>query len=267
MTQTEYILGSDNTLGRRQLAYLEVLYDQPTRRVLADVEIGPGSRCLDVGSGAGSTARWLAEHVGPTGRVTAVDIAPDHLVGVGNLVVRQHDINDGVPEGGPFDLIHARLVLMHLSRRVELLSMLVDGLAPGGWIVIGEAQEYGTHPDEVVSAPNVADVAVFNRVVDTTINVVGRGGGIDYEWVNGLGGRLVDAGLVDVRGLKHRALTSGGMAGGMLNANYVRQVQPLVLDAGVTEADLARFYELSLDPAFVSWAMPLTYFSGRKPGP
>jgi len=154
---------------------------------------------------------------------------------------------------------------MHLPRREDLLRMLVDALRPGGRLVIAEAEEYGTRPTEVVSARSTADVQVFNRVIDATINTVGRGAGIDYEWVHRLGGLLVDAGLDDVRATAYRSTTAGGLPGGMLNANYVRQVQSLVLETGVTEQELSRFYELSSDPDFLTWAMPLTYFAGRKP--
>ena len=265
MTETDYVLDSASTLGRQQLSCLETLYDGLTEQFLVEVGVGAGSRCLDIGAGAGSISQWLAQRVGPDGRVVAVDIAADHLTGTANLSVVRHDINDGVPDGGPYDLIHARLVLMHLPRREELLRMLVDALRPGGRLVIGEAEEYGTRPTEVLSARSSTDVQVFNRVVNATINTVGRAAGIDYEWVHRLGGALVDAGLDEVRASAFRSTTAGGLAGAALNANYVRQVQSLVLDAGVTEQELSRFYELSSDPEFRTWAMPLTYFTGRKP--
>lgn len=263
MSQTEYVLKSDSALGLRQLGYLELLYDEPTKRFLADLDIEPGSRCLDIGAGAGSISRWLAERTGPIGSVVAIDIAPDHLEGGRNLVNERHDINGGLPDGGPFDLIHARLVLMHLARREELLAELIEGLAPGGWLVLGEAETYGTSPRDILSARTQADVEVFNHVVNVTFDI-GRTAGIDYEWARRLGGLLVDAGLVDVRAVAYAAMTSGGRAGGMLTANYIRQVQSLVLDAGVTESELARFYELSLDPEFCSWMMPLVYYAARK---
>ena len=35
-----------------------------------------------------------------------------------------------------WDLIHERLVLVHIPRRLEVLDRLVEALAPGGWIVL-----------------------------------------------------------------------------------------------------------------------------------
>ncbi len=57
-------------------------------------------------------ATWLAERVGPTGSVLATDLKPQHIPGRANLESREHDVRtDDLP--GSFDLIHARLVLMH----------------------------------------------------------------------------------------------------------------------------------------------------------
>jgi hypothetical protein len=44
------------------------------RRYLAALGIQKGWHCLEVGAGHGVVARWLAEQVGPTGRVVATDI-------------------------------------------------------------------------------------------------------------------------------------------------------------------------------------------------
>ena len=43
------------------------------------------------------------------------------------------------PPPGPFDLIHARLVLVHVPRRREALAAMVELLRPGGWLVVEDA--------------------------------------------------------------------------------------------------------------------------------
>jgi 2-polyprenyl-3-methyl-5-hydroxy-6-metoxy-1,4-benzoquinol methylase len=50
------------------------LYDPTSRRVLQDTGIAPGWRCLEVGGGGGSVARWMAERVGLTGSVLCTDL-------------------------------------------------------------------------------------------------------------------------------------------------------------------------------------------------
>ncbi len=43
------------------------------------VGIQPGWRVLDAASGSGSFLPWLAELVGPDGRLAALDLAPDNV--------------------------------------------------------------------------------------------------------------------------------------------------------------------------------------------
>jgi hypothetical protein len=50
------------------------LFDAGTIRHLESCGIGTGWRCLEIGGGGGSIARWLADRVGPSGRVVATDI-------------------------------------------------------------------------------------------------------------------------------------------------------------------------------------------------
>ena len=57
-----------------RLRMLARVADGRTRRALADVGIAPGWHCCDVGSGAGTVAAWMAEQVGPSGRVVSLDV-------------------------------------------------------------------------------------------------------------------------------------------------------------------------------------------------
>ena len=53
--------------------------------------------------------------------------------------VRRHDVaSDPVPDG-PFDLVHARLVLVHVPDRAAALANMVAALRPGGWLLVEDA--------------------------------------------------------------------------------------------------------------------------------
>ena len=40
---------------------------------------------------------------------------------------------------GSYDLVHARLVLVHVPQRAEALAAMVSALKPGGWLLVEEA--------------------------------------------------------------------------------------------------------------------------------
>ncbi|HMB08474.1 MAG TPA: class I SAM-dependent methyltransferase [Isosphaeraceae bacterium] len=105
---------------------LRHLTDPITFRRLTHLGVGPGWRCLDVGAGDGTVARWLAGRVGLGGRVVATDINPRLLDGNGcpSLEIRRHDIL----EEGHYNLVHCRTLLMHLACSLRaLVSTRPDG--------------------------------------------------------------------------------------------------------------------------------------------
>jgi ubiquinone/menaquinone biosynthesis C-methylase UbiE len=134
---SDYVFGTTDLVDRQREAMQRCL-DPVTRARLADLGVGPGWRCLEVGGGGGSIARWLADRVGPTGHVLATELDPGGLRCGERLEVRQHDIvEDELPEAA-FDLVHARLVLLHLPKRRQALTRMVRALRPGGHLLLGE---------------------------------------------------------------------------------------------------------------------------------
>jgi SAM-dependent methyltransferase len=124
----------------RRLELLEQRLDPLTKRRIQHLGVGKGARCLEIGGGRGSIARWLSDVVGPAGRVLATDLQLGFLneIGASNVEVLHHDIRTGTFPPGAFDLIHTRAVLMHISPGVDLLRRMVTWLAPGGWLVLEE---------------------------------------------------------------------------------------------------------------------------------
>src|SRR5215475_6958128 len=107
--------------ARQRLALLEQCLDAGTCRRISALGLADGWQCLEVGAGAGSVARWLCSQVGAAGRVVAIDIDTSFLdtLDEPNLEVRRHNlVSDTLPPDS-FDLIHARMVLMHLPSREE----------------------------------------------------------------------------------------------------------------------------------------------------
>ena len=177
-----------------RLGGLSAFYDPGTRRQLESVGVGPGWNCLEIGAGAGSIAGWLAERVGPTGRVVATDLDTGFLerLALDNLEVRRHDIvTDDLPVG-VFDLVHARLVLEHLAGRDQALARMAAALAPGGWLVVEDL-------DWISVAPVAGRGAgVLRRLVRVFLPLM-RLAGYDPAYGRRLPVEMTRLGLVEVR--------------------------------------------------------------------
>ena len=118
---------------------LEGLYDPLTIQRLKRIGVQSGARCLEVGAGAGSIVRWLAEAVGPGGAVAALDIDPCFLRSTAlpkHVEVVEGDIRADCSSIGQFDVVHCRAVLMHMADPIAALRNVIARVAPGGWVVI-----------------------------------------------------------------------------------------------------------------------------------
>ncbi len=245
-----------------RFAALPRLYDPGTIRHLEQLGVGPGWHCLEVGGGGGSIAAWLSDRVGPTGHVLATDLDPRFLERLNrpNLDVRRHDIaSDPVPEAR-FDLVHLRLVLMHLPQRDEVLPRLARALRPGGWLL---AEEFDSISMPADPAANPAETLLET---DVAVREVMAAAGVDLRYGRLLASRLPALGLADVDAEGRVPLWRGGVAGAaVLRANF-EQLRDAILTAGrVTatqfERDLARLDDEDfVRPSPVMWAA-----WGRRP--
>ena len=139
MSQYHYFAAEETAnLEKNRLLILEQILDAQTIRLLEMIGVQKGWRCLEIGAGAGSIARWIAEKAGAEGKVVATDINPRFLFDIGesNLEVRQHDIQNDYLDTNQYDLVHSRALLMHLTNPEEALNKMVAALRPGGWLLV-----------------------------------------------------------------------------------------------------------------------------------
>ncbi|TDT30083.1 class I SAM-dependent methyltransferase [Naumannella halotolerans] len=125
-----------------RMDHIARLTDPATFRYLEEkIHVQEGWRCAEVGAGTGTVARWLSNRVGHYGLVEAIDTETAHLerLQASNLKVIKQDITSRPLEAGSYDLIHAKILLMHLPERERVLQEFADALKPGGYLLVEEA--------------------------------------------------------------------------------------------------------------------------------
>jgi SAM-dependent methyltransferase len=190
MTQTkrDYVYDQGFAEERKRLAAMEALWDSGSQALLDDLGIGTGWKCLEVGAGGGSLVEWMVQRGAV---VTAVDIDTrfiEHLASDA-VDVRRLDIRTDELPDGEFDLVHARLVLEHLTDRRQILDRLVATLRPGGWLMI-EDYDFSCFGFEDPS---------FDYFAEAIMRFMEQGG-YQRDYGRRVVRDLEDAGLIDVRG-------------------------------------------------------------------
>lgn len=241
---TEYVLSQQESpeLERARLALLQQYHDPLTLAQLDAIGVGEGWRCLDAGAGGGSVTAMLAERVGATGSVLAVDLDTSLLEPLASdrVEVRHHDLlSDPLPRDA-FDVVHARLLLMFFPSRWQALRRLAAAARPGGWIAALEP-DFGTVE---VSPTSRSWERTWSAFFDAAV-----AGGWDPRYGARLCGDLEAAGVGEVEAdYVARCARGGSLAARLLSLTLERMRGRMVaLGALPDEIDEAR--ALLDDPA------------------
>ncbi|CAL9368116.1 hypothetical protein SUDANB121_00812 [Nocardiopsis dassonvillei] len=256
-----YVFDNHNENAGDQHRFLAAAYDPLTTSRLAATGVGPGWHCLEVGAGGGSVAHWLAARVAPGGSVTATDVKPDHIAPAPGLEVLRHDITrDPLPEAA-FDLVHSRLVLLHLPERIRVLDRLVRALKPGGVLQLDEFDiTYGPS----LLMPDTAARELYERFLEAKTRLMARAGA-DPAWGRNAAEAMHRAGLVEVDPLPHLEQWHAGSPGVHLISHHTRHLRDAFVREGMTDGDLARVRDLLADPRFRASSCAVYSVQGRKP--
>ena len=259
----QYLLDNRRPEAGERFAALAELFDPWTFRHLDAVGLGAGWTCWEVGAGGVSVPLGLAERAGAGGRVLAtdIDVSWTEPAAGGPLEVRRHDIINDPPPAETFDLVHARLVLVHLADRAAALRVMIDALRPGGWLVVEDgdpALQPLACPDEHGPAEELA-----NRM-RTRMRTLMVQRGADLAFGRALPRLLRESNLTDVHAEAYFPVAARACA--TLEAATVHHVRDQLLAAelatpeeiGTHLANLAGGdLDLMLAPMITAW--------GRKP--
>ena len=254
----EYVLDHHLEGERARLALMSRLLDPMHRRHIGSLGVGPGARALEVGCGNGSISAWLAERVGPRGRVVAVDLDLSLVDAQGpNLELRQGDIVAGPVDPGDFDLVTARAVLHHVTDIEAAIRNLAASLAPGGAILLVEPDFL---PVSVAEPPEVR--AFWNGWLAWS-----RDQGIDYHVGRTLAPRLAAVGLEQVAGTAETAVYNGGSPWATYWIQTVVELRDKLLHSGKLDDQLIdRFLGHCADPRWWTQTIAFTAVHARAPG-
>ncbi len=231
---------------RARLETLERMNDVATLRRIDSIGVTTNWRCLEVGPGAGSVARALAERVGAQGLVVAADLDPRFL---GNFAgpgreVATHDIMAGPVPPTDFDFAHCRAVLPHVLDIDVALRHLIESVRPGGWILC-EEPDYGSMEPSDPNHRYAADLIAFREMMI-------RGGLMD-----GYAGRhtfeaMRRAGLAGASNESHGAIAVGGTMRARYRIHSLEHLRARLINSasGFTEAKLDRMNAMFDDPGF-----------------
>ena len=114
-------------------------HDPDTRAAIARLNLPADAKCLDIGTGRGSVAIWLAETM-PDAQVvgTDLDLSSVKENNLPNLKIEKLDLRKDDLGEGRYDLIHCRAVLCFLPTHTEVLAQIKRALKPGGAFAVTE---------------------------------------------------------------------------------------------------------------------------------
>jgi hypothetical protein len=258
-----YLLDNQQPEAGTRFDALATLFNPSTFRHIEALGITADWRCWEVGAGGPSVPSWLAVRVGLAGRVLATDIDVSWMSAAADAgyEVRRHDVGVEPPPEGEFDLVHARLVLVHVPRRADALATMISALRPGGWLLVEEADPMMQPlvcPDESGPAQRLANK--LKRAFRTLM----AERGVDLSYGRTLPRLLRDGGLLDVGADAFFPMT--GPACDLLEQATVAQVRDRLIAAGLATNEeveqhlhnaAAGLLDLATSPMVSAW--------GRKP--
>lgn len=137
---SRYVLATGEDAEHR-LRLVHSVHGPDTERLLRQAGLAPGMRVADLGCGVGMITAWIARQVGPSGRVTAVDVS-EAQVARARQRVEALDLRNvefvvapadrtGLPREA-FDLVFCRFLLMHLADPAAAVREMRELVRPGG---------------------------------------------------------------------------------------------------------------------------------------
>jgi SAM-dependent methyltransferase len=256
--RSEYVLTKAWAGEHERLQLLEAAADPLSIAAISKAGISRGSRCLEIGAGAGSMARWCAEQAGDAALVCVTDIDTRWLGPLGDegLTVLQHDVLvDDFPPAS-FDVVHARCVLEHIPAREDVLDRIAGWLAPDGALVLVDCASF-----PVFSSPS----EVYREAMSAWVEVIAMTG-TDYDWTRTFPEPLQRHGYRDVGLSAIVPVVQGGSPLARFWSLTLETLRKRIVEAGLlSDAAVTEAQRLLADPEFWDLGSGFVAACGRRP--
>jgi len=201
----------------------------------------------------------MAERVGIGGLVLATDIDLVWMPPGVPFRMLRHEVGvDPIPRQD-FDLVHVRLVLVHLPEPERVIADLIAALRPGGWLLVEEADP-GLQP--LVCLDEVGPAEVLANRLKRCFRDLMAARGVDLAFGRKLPGLLRSAGLTNVEADAFFPISSPACA--LLEVATTEQVRARLIEAGMaTDEEIDNHLtnvksgriDLTISPLISAWGM------------
>lgn len=194
-SRQSYVLATGEAAAAR-LRLLDEIFGPATRELLTDLGLAEGWNVAEVGCGSGLVSLWMAERVGESGSVAALDPSTEQLQvakkeagrrAISNISFHSADAYQTSLPREAFDLVYSRFVMCHLTDPVRALKEMRSLLRKGGLLV---CEDYD-HA-EVASFP---PTRAYQRLLEIS-KAVDASQGVDSTVGSRLHRLFYEAGLV-----------------------------------------------------------------------
>lgn len=140
----EFEVGEQGQIG---LDILDRMFNPNTQKHILEAGIKSGFRVLDIGCGRGAMSLWLANQVGPTGKVLAIDNNENQIQATEKLTqgikpewltFKLYSAYDIDQLNETFDMVYCRFILHHVNNPTSIIEKVFKLLPPGGIFVAEE---------------------------------------------------------------------------------------------------------------------------------
>ncbi|MFC0598361.1 methyltransferase domain-containing protein [Streptomyces palmae] len=257
----EYVFDQTWDRESERLRTNEAIWDPGTIERLERIGVTEGWSALEVGAGSGSITGWLADRVGPRGRVMAVDLETsrlDWLRGTPNVEAVTLDLRHEELPAAAFDVVHARMVVQHLEDRAGAIARLVRAVKPGGVLFLEDTDSLPLFRS-AVAEDFLADVKAAGYGLMRRSGHEPRGGHFDLEAV-------LAQGLEEVSAEGRAVMVHGGSRQARHYMLWLESLRPRLLAEGLLEeARIEEALREMADPGNRWLTQVLISTVGRRP--